>query len=584
MTLGRWTAGGFGRIGSPWAPGEEERAASLAFQAGGTRFWAEGVRRSGAGAGELWTLGGRVALLPLLRLGAEYGAGSGDRGVGAARLLTLEGAGRGLSYTLHHLRVAGGFPWRGGFTREELGTLALRPWARLHLDVLAGRREGGGWPRGVPYAAPEPGGWLVNAGVGYGGGPAMRVERRGEPSGGVTESVRVQWGLALGPLRLVPELQRGTAAPFPGAAAEPFRRAALRSTLAAFGGSLSASLERTGGVVPGNPAARGGTVAALDAAAPLGEATRVRAALRAVRYGGTGFGDETFFDAAVDRTLPRGQRVSAGVRLTRGAPGIPPERTLRLGYTLPLGVPVAPVRGGGRVAGRVYDAATGAPLAGARVSVGGRTSLTDGRGRLAFAGLPVGTHTLRVEAAGEAAAWVPARETRVEVGPGIPEARVEVAMVRAARIRGVVRVVDAADSAGVAGAVVEIARDGEVHRRVTGADGGFDFAELRPGRWTLVVAGAPLPAHHRFERDTVVAELAPGESREVVLRALPVRRTVRMLTQGEVVVEAPRDTVARPATPSAPPAATPPGTRLPRGGAGSRPPRSAPGRSRGATP
>ncbi|HEX2095204.1 MAG TPA: hypothetical protein VHG28_22600 [Longimicrobiaceae bacterium] len=108
------------------------------------------------------------------------------------------------------------------------------------------------------------------------------------------------------------------------------------------------------------------------------------------------------------------------------------------------------------------------------------------------------------------------------------------------------RIVSEADSAGVTGVVVELARGGEVLRRVSGADGGFDFADLRPGRWTLSVVGGELPPHHRFERDRAEVELAPGGAGALVLRVLPVHRPVRMITRGEVVVEAPRQGGGRP--------------------------------------
>ncbi|MEW5931641.1 MAG: carboxypeptidase-like regulatory domain-containing protein, partial [Gemmatimonadota bacterium] len=326
----------------------------------------------------------------------------------------------------------------------------------------------------------------------------------------------------------------------------PFRGVGLQSALVGRRGSLSARIDRVDGAVPGRPGVAGATEAALDGAARLGTAGELRASLRAARHGGGAGWSDLHFDAGAERRLAGGHRIAAGVRLARAGAGAALRNLFRIDYTVPVGVPVARGGEGGRVVGRVYDAETGAPLAGALVTLGGRMVLTDAAGRLAFAGLPAGSYRLRVEGRGPGAGRVPLDDAPVVLRPGEREVRVEVGMTRRARLRGVVRLVSGADSSGMPGVVLELSCGGETLRRVSGADGGFDFTDLRPGRWTLSVAAAGLPPHHRFEREVVELELARGEARELALRVLPARRPVRMITGGEVVVEAPRPGGGRP--------------------------------------
>jgi iron complex outermembrane receptor protein len=135
-----------------------------------------------------------------------------------------------------------------------------------------------------------------------------------------------------------------------------------------------------------------------------------------------------------------------------------------------VGAPPAVAQGTGAVAGRVVDASSGAPVAGAAVVVVGTVLLTfaDDSGRFELTGVPAGRRRLSVERIGYAP-----RRIDVEVGPG-GRVEVEVALdPRAVAVGGIVTTVTKRELAAREAPVsVSVLEGSEIRERIpdTAAD------------------------------------------------------------------------------------------------------------------
>jgi hypothetical protein len=87
---------------------------------------------------------------------------------------------------------------------------------------------------------------------------------------------------------------------------------------------------------------------------------------------------------------------------------------------------------------------------------------------------------------------------------------------------------------GLPNLLVELRRGDEVTRRVTDRQGAFLFEGLRPGQWHLKVYPDGLPEYHRLTTPEVDLQLESGQSKEVVIKVVPVVRRIKMIDGGEV--------------------------------------------------
>jgi hypothetical protein len=171
------------------------------------------------------------------------------------------------------------------------------------------------------------------------------------------------------------------------------------------------------------------------------------------------------------------------------------------------------------------------------VRVGDRVAVTDRRGVAAFAGLPGGTHPLRVET-GAGPEMVSDRPLPVPVTVGGGgTTRIDLGLQAAARLTGTVERASA-DSAAVpmAGVTVEITGPGGEHRAVTDAEGRFRISGVRPGWWRVRVDASSLPRHHALAEEQHVL-LQPGGAGEVWLRVVEKERPIQMIQGGELTLQ-----------------------------------------------
>jgi hypothetical protein len=222
-----------------------------------------------------------------------------------------------------------------------------------------------------------------------------------------------------------------------------------------------------------------------------------------------------------------------------------------------------------REAGAVYvhliDASSKRPAAGILVRLGDQARLTDAEGWVQFSELDAGRYFLEVDRSKIAAELTisPASPVGIDVHQGQTQ-RMELSLVQSVRITGRARVFEyqegrafgAPDSIVDAGPLTDIVvtlADGDTVRAVPDATGRFRFADLHPGRWVLTVSSTTSGPQQRLERERFEFDLKPGDARDVEIRALPVRRAVRIVARAELTPgRAPVTAVAPPPPPAIP--------------------------------
>lgn len=83
--------------------------------------------------------------------------------------------------------------------------------------------------------------------------------------------------------------------------------------------------------------------------------------------------------------------------------------------------------------------------------------------------------------------------------------------------------------------LVELSNEAGSRKRVTDATGEFSFTDLPPGVWTVKFYGGSLPEHYYFEKDSILLDLKPGDRKEVSVKVLPKKRSVRIIQQGKTL-------------------------------------------------
>jgi hypothetical protein len=247
---------------------------------------------------------------------------------------------------------------------------------------------------------------------------------------------------------------------------------------------------------------------------------------------------------------------SAGYGALRGA-----EPALRLAYSLPIGVPIGRSHDGGRLVGRVYDIESGRGVRNATVLVGDQIAITDDQGRVEINGVPAGLHYLHVDLGAAASQQTSTQllPRRIAVRDGAT-ARVELPVARTISITGSVRRLSPhsigtwdgsratlTDTTYLRGVMVTLSRDGETHTRITDTAGVIAAAGLRPGRWTINVSEAELPAHHYLETSPMMLDIAPGQHASAHLDVLPRKRTLVLVDQAEIIADHAATTAVHPA-------------------------------------
>jgi hypothetical protein len=559
-TLGRISFGGHmlrDRRGSM----EEQRAAFLGLDLSETAYLGvHYLRWLGHDRAHVTT--GRAFFSPVrgTTVDAEYGRGLGGRS--SARAVHAEGSYTRMSYTLRHVRGGDEYPGRYNGTSADEAYLSLRPFSELRLDGSLHLYENrptltGAGPSGTTETR------SLRVRLGYAGllSAEYAVDERAADQlfnsyDRESRAVRVTGSYGTGHAWLSPTVEISRVWDTPGERDWPFRRLTLHGGISGARGSLSSSLERVSGRSIHSTVAGEATSVSLHASTWMSRATHLRLSL--YRHHGltANFASRQGVDATVEQKLPFGHRLVARARSsTVRSPMAAGGPSFVLDYVAPLGVPVSRLRDEGRIAGRVFDVETGAGIARVPVRLGDRTMVTDDRGVWVFSGIRPGVHTLDVDRLSVGLGRVPGRALPLAVTVrGSSTERVEIGMVRGARVSGAVLLMartvsvstegGAVESSGMRDVIVQLSRGGEAVRRVTDASGRFAFADLLPGRWTLTLENPQIPPHHHLERDTLILDVRAGEAHAAEIRVLPRNRPLILLAEGEIVPGASHPRVA----------------------------------------
>jgi hypothetical protein len=561
-TPGRSGHGAGGRVnaGAAWLEGFSARNR---FDRGADRVTAASAGVGGPGAslaanyassgdGSALSLRGRVQPARGMAADAEYAAAGGARAAYAHLRATRPGA----WVDARAVEADRAFPGeqRGRSALQASAGVRPAPWLAVRGTYDRERRQD---TLSLALPGAELRSTTASAGVSLGG--VVSLERRARTRAG--ESAAGDWArradswYASATLRarrwtLGGGGEAGRVEDERTGATGPYRRGWVRVGGAVAGQPVSAGVERTTGTSVETGAEHDRIAANVSATVQPSPSTRISLLAQA---GATEWMDpaDGLVDGTVEQRLPGGHTLKLRVRAFPWAQPGQRRPLIYLDYTVPLRVPTGRDRAIGGVSGRVVDQETGRPVADVLVRVGDRAVVTDAHGRWAVAGLPPGGYTVEVDpvSAGVGRVVVRPDALKVQVAGGETHA-VEVGVSRSARVRGRLTVPEAVDgNDGVEGVVVELRRGSERRRRMTDARGAFLFSDLPPGEWTATIAGDGLPAHHAPEREATPVVLAPGAEAEVILRAVPRQRALRIVAGGDLVLGGPAATRGAPPAP-----------------------------------
>jgi len=242
-----------------------------------------------------------------------------------------------------------------------------------------------------------------------------------------------------------------------------------------------------------------------------------------------------------------------------------------LEYTIPVGLPVRWKPDIGQLRGRIGDAEKdGRGIPGIIVKANDLATVTDPRGEYVFHGLPAGSYSLSLDLhqAGGDKITVEKTPLAVEV-PGGKTVDCPLSVVTGGGIDGRVIVLkfdrnDAAslvkmpgekepeksgpadkgpdaprlvEAGGLANAPIELSNGEEIFQSTTDEHGTFFFSGLRPGTYTLRISGDKLPEFYRLDRDAVEVAVRPGARADVTFRAVPLARSIEIISQGEATLK-----------------------------------------------
>jgi len=248
-----------------------------------------------------------------------------------------------------------------------------------------------------------------------------------------------------------------------------------------------------------------------------------------------------------------------GNRWFSDQPGTTAAGLLTMTYSVPFDLPTGRIPGTSVVTGRVFDAATKAPLPGVVLRLEGFAAVTDQGGNFTFSLPDPGTKYLQVDTGTVGARMVPAKPMPLEISaPGGGTVWVDIGMVEGSEISGTVALYgfpgpsgafvpsdrvgpgqptagDQQRLGGLGNALVELSDGTGVWRKLTRPSGDFSFPGLRPGKYTLRVLNSAVPAYHTVVPESFSWELPPGTTKTVEFRVVQEQRIIKIL-ENEVSV------------------------------------------------
>ncbi len=562
IALGSWHVGGY-HLDAPVDESDERQSAvrGLLSAAGGRTLGLQVLDKSGDGGSDRVFAVDGVQPFPGGRVQLELAYSAGDAGTGLAHLADAYGRLWGVDYTARYLHA--GRDFAGAHHDRTFAVLGLQRALNERVTLNASARvDDRGPPRGRPDdVAPYENqlilgaSWRVAPHTTLGLDVEHEVRRDRSPRrtfDTVEDTVNLSAQRSFKRLVVDSSVEIGRV---------DDRRTGRSDTLMSFT-AAGTYRHAPGQVVDGFVRyERGGEVFGTTLTASVGGSMRVGGATfldldyRVDRRARNVVTIQHGFSGGVRHELPNRHVVS--VRGRHRSSGSVKETSALLEYRMPFGLPVRPRSDVGTVRGRVLDNQDGEPVAGLVVKLGREIAVSDQEGRFSFPALAVGTYSLTVDyrRTGLDKVVLSKLPLEIRVTPG-QSMSIDLAVDRSSAVVGAVVLEDAQPSAGdgtpsavatvqpgvavgqgLNSVVVELRGDDEVHRRLTGRGGRFEFTGLRPGVYELGVLPDGLPAGAVVAGGARRLVLRPAAEEEVTITAKPRLRVIRMIDEGKVIEE-----------------------------------------------
>ncbi len=210
------------------------------------------------------------------------------------------------------------------------------------------------------------------------------------------------------------------------------------------------------------------------------------------------------------------------------------DLTFAANYTYHFGIPLESKKNYPDVIGKI-DNMGAESVKGIVFHLNGKTTVTDAEGNFIFKSVPPGQYYVMMDVTSVGLHEIPDIPTPIVVN--VPEEgmiEVRFGLTTGARISGDVSVQEGEKhlisqnrKAAVLGPVmIEISKDGEMHRQLTNAEGYFEFTDIRPGIWNLKVVHNDLYKQFVFDQEVFEVEITPGMHEQITI---PVRRKERKI-------------------------------------------------------
>lgn len=539
-----------------WLPGSvSEAGVMLGSAPDSTRnvFATFAERQSFGRMVSVGSVSGRLRLSRAASVQLEAASSDSDHAVGTAGRARFSGSAGKVSYDFGVLHGGSDFAGNARGTTVRDGVVSARLWSQLAVSASGSSRISNfATPlSGVPAQRFSTG----NLTASWGGLATVEylwMSRHDDggltPLDGTQRGVRAASSLPLGPASLSVSFERGLVNAESGSATRPYSVVSVSAQTRLWNvGSLSVFGARgDGNTLTGSTSGVANAGVDLRVRLPLHlelamSSSAQRATLGVFDGSGSWFSQS---DARLDYRFSGGQTLSLRERIWQNPmmQGSANARAVYLEFRTPLRLPIGPSRAAGRAEGRIVEAETKRPLAGALVRIGDQAAVTDRDGRVFFNGLAAARQRVSLDATGAAAGAMLVGDAFVDTreNPARP-ATFALAVARGGVVRAVVRRL--APALGTLAAnkdsMVTVAMESNVLAALTsGRDtiyqssddrGRLDFGAVSPGTWTLIVMPGERPDHYVFEKDRVEFTVEPGQRRDVELRLVPQRRTVTFI-------------------------------------------------------
>lgn len=573
LRLKSFQVGGFYNENRYTGPRQQEIAGFLRYQFPGEHLIGVNYLKKNEGVeSSIATVHGVVRPWNESEVEAEYGRSRAENGKGQAYALRANGRATWFSYDLRYVNAD---PMYTGYYRDlnlKSVSVNLFPWQFLRLEGYVRDEKRNVGRDTLHFYAPLD--RYQQVGIGYSSYvslyyrssrqedlfPASKYRRR-------QQTAQLHLGYGLSGASVYFDVDMGTTQDLLMGKQFPYRRYALFTSLNPSGTqTYTLSVERAEENNLYSDEKQERYSAGLTSWLMIGGSTQVQLNVFGSRLLSSVDQTYGFLDLTIDHQFSFGHRIVVKGRQNYSRPVLDArERAYAVEYSVPIGVPLHRIASLGQLRGRIIDD-RGIGVRNVLLNAGAFVAVTDAEGNYLFPSLPPGTYFVVVDPSSIGLDRVTLRPMPVEVTVrGAAEERLDIGVVKSGRIAGTVRLFNFAeegitdttqtrltDAGSRQGVILELTNGVETQRRITDAQGRFLFADLRPGRWTLRVAGGDLPAQHYVEQESLELDVQPASEQQVTLRILPRRRTLRIIQEGTIVQEtkpAPQTRPTRRATP-----------------------------------